>query len=286
VNLADLPQTGELYPAGFALQRALDGRRHPWQTATCGWLFGSPFIQQNHYLIGNDDQKRDICRYQRTEWNATHIPVLLCSGGWRQGPINSPAFDYRTRLVTDVRPALQLAHAEDLATTLVICDQEFYVGALRHTFNSLLNWIDEAVETLDDLASDYIVMGEIGDIFRDMEDRRTINKRVRSRTKKPIRIHERKGEQPFIREVDDQAPTIASIQVDFDPRYDSDGIALIQRARRDLEHRGCHVGVHEHSIPMLYSGQPWYAVDAATARMRGERFLRNGALFDMSGGAR
>ena len=219
---------------------------------------------------------------------------------------------------TQVREVCEQILAADKGIIAWLTTQEHYVQELDGSLQKLLPHLTATAELVADLVSLTVAMRELGDCFGGdrLKDRNRIGRAVkRGAPLVPYGVHERPMTEVPITDLDgcsDQAPVVSLLQAGFWSRtggrgnpedehvqggHAYDGAAGFVRANRrrmrgylnaSPPRMSAHLNViHEHSIPFVFTGQPWQPTRTlAEAQWRGVRLLKAGADADFSSGAR
>lgn len=257
-----------------------DGLRHPWQRSTGAFLFSRRefWIPDSRYL-GSPPDVQDAMIADQKAIGATHFLVTA-----NVGPGKIPVVPWSgAERVAETRLGLRRIIDADLAPAVMISSQTYFDAMLLGNLSAFLKLLDRFVPQIEDLCSWICAMWEIGDIFRDENDRKSITKAIRAVTRKPIGIHERSLEGPYRKEVIGFAPTIALLQFGFRTTVD-DAVDFVTANKRRLDRHGCETACFEHSIPPW---GPWRASRQRLdeAKIFGQEMLQAGCIFDMNGAA-
>jgi hypothetical protein len=265
------------------------GLRHPWEHSTGLFLYPAEYFFVT-FMAAPRDLRQEILDWNR-DHGATHFEVGLCTypSQWGAG------FDGRTQ-IPHCREVLQQIIDSDLAPVVTMLGNTFIKG-MKLPFPEVRYALERFTEQLQDLFSWAMATIEIGEIYREYEERLGCMDAIRRYTAKPIGIHERVQEYPYEKECDGYAPTISAVQFGFDRVATQDKFGrwvLADETKRNIAHNlrrltkyGNKTMSFEHSIPFIAPNQPWKPWRTlAEAQSIGQQLIGIGCCSDMNGGAR
>ena len=288
-----------------------NGLRHDWRHARAAWLYPGDenWLASHRMMTWTSDRIQqyldhpDVC-------DQTHV-IVCCNTGTRT-ILNEKPFD-GLKNPDKVRTVFQQIIENDKAPICWVMSQEFFIQILNRSHKKLLDYLKVTCEMVADVSQIVVPFREIGDIYdgHHMAERNEIFKEMRRGAPHlPLACHERSMEQI---PVDDfkgiSGDVISGLQTGFgtptggnnnpsdrimhgDYTYDgaagfvknnSERMAGWQEKGRMERHTNA---VFEHSIPLIYEGQPWKpARNIEDAQKRGKILLQHGAEFDLSSGS-
>ena len=292
--------------------RTGNGLRHDYRTARGTWLYPGDreyWLASQRMMLWPDEKIDRYLELDPIRLDSDHV-VICCSTGRRPALAEEP-FDALANEAR-VRSVFERVIAHDKAPVAWLCSQEHYLQQLDGNHTKLIDKLEHTAALVADLSSFLVPMRELGDVYsgRYQQQRTDVFRAMRRGAPLlPLACHERPLEQIPVDDFAGLENVISLLQTGFDTptggrgrREDKvymgshvyDGAAGFVEAntlRMDRWQAAERIGNHltavgEHSIPLVWQGQPWKPTRTlADARRRGKVLLEHGAAFDLSAGA-
>lgn len=289
------------------------GLRHSWKRARGTWLYPGHrdvWLSSQRMMTWTMGQIDAYLSTPEVVKHSTHV-VICCSTGRRHHMLEKPfnALKHEDHL----RRVFQKVIDADKAPVAWLMSQEFFTQELRGNHRKLLEQLEHTAALVQDMASFCVPMRELGEIYGggQLKKRNEMFQAMRKGAPKlPLACHERPMTEITVKDFRGVSGDVISLlQCGFwSPtggmgreqdsisvgRHNYDGCAdLVRRNNERMSkwqskgHMERHTNaVGEHSIPFVFTGQPWQPTrDLGDAQRRGRRLLKAGAAFDLNSGA-
>ena len=287
-----------------------NGLRHDWSQARSAWLYpgDEDWLASHRMMKWSPDRIQKYLDHPEVR-DQTHI-IICCNTGTRK-VLNEKPFD-GLKNPDKVRAVFQQVIANDQAPIAWLLSQEFFIQKLGRSHRKLLEYLEATCEMVSDLCQIAVPFRELGDIYdgNHMQERNEIFKAMRKGAPMlPLAEHERALEGIPVDDFRDvSGDVISGLQTGFKTptggqnrtenrvtrgahtydgaagfiRANAERMAEWQRKGRMERHT---TAVFEHSLPLIFEGQPWAPTRTLQdAQERGKILLQHGAAFDLSAG--